>query len=617
MKRVARKTIQQTIQPTLTGKVFMLAMGEFFLSTIAGTLGAVCDGFIIGQTREVVEIGAISLTAPLFFFLSMIWALLATGSHALCVKRLARGRINETRDIISATLLLGMAIAVVFTLAVIIFSNGLTQVLGAEPDMDVFKPCRRYLAGTAIGIPAMAVIGLSSFVLNLEKKRRWFVCSIAVMCLTNTGLDLIAHHTHHGNMYVAGITTAIGYYAGALVLLICYSRLDFRLKPRFAKPPKHVIGSILRGGTSIGVSRLTGTCKLLLINNLLASSVTVAGLAAYNVQVQVNYIADALIMGSAQAVVMLAGIYYAEEDRKGLRRAIRIALRYVILIGLGVFILINFEPVIDAITVFYLGKGEDGVIYAVASVAVYFFAVGLLGQALAVLLANYLETIGHRIMSYIVYILDDIVFVLIAVSWARRSDMFTNDTDISIVASTFIGLFIAQIVMVLSIPILLLLFNLIINRRVVFGWDAILMLPKGFGVSKDNELTAAVFTVEEATEFASKAYEFCMERGVPQRKAYVASLAVEELSSQIIERGFSDGKAHRLELHLVCKGEELILRTRDDCRQFDPWAIAGQADDEEMSEEISETTGIRMIREMATEVNYTSAMKLNNLTIRV
>ena len=84
-------------------------------------------------------------------------------------------------------------------------------------------------------------------------------------------------------MYMAGITTAIGYYAGVLVLLICDGRQDFRLKLRFVKLPKHVIGSILRGGTSIGVGRLTETCKLLLINNLLASSVTVTGLAAYNV----------------------------------------------------------------------------------------------------------------------------------------------------------------------------------------------------------------------------------------------------------------------------------------------------------------------------------------------
>ena len=44
MKRAGKKTIQQTIQPTLIGKVFMLAMGEFFLSTIAGTHFAVkCD----------------------------------------------------------------------------------------------------------------------------------------------------------------------------------------------------------------------------------------------------------------------------------------------------------------------------------------------------------------------------------------------------------------------------------------------------------------------------------------------------------------------------------------------------------------------------------------------
>ena len=52
MKKKHGRTIKQTIQPTLTGKVFLLAMGDFFMTAIVGTLGAVMDGFIIGQTKR-------------------------------------------------------------------------------------------------------------------------------------------------------------------------------------------------------------------------------------------------------------------------------------------------------------------------------------------------------------------------------------------------------------------------------------------------------------------------------------------------------------------------------------------------------------------------------------
>ena len=79
-------------------------------------------------------------------------------------------------------------------------------------------------------------------------------------------------------------------------------------------------------GMPFGVSRLTASCKAFYLNYIFTSTVTVAVLAAYNVQVQINYVTNALFMGVAQALSLLVCFYYAEENREGIRNTVRIAL---------------------------------------------------------------------------------------------------------------------------------------------------------------------------------------------------------------------------------------------------------------------------------------------------
>ena len=79
----------------------------------------------------------------------------------------------------------------------------------------------------------------------------------------------------------------------------------------------------------------------------------------------------------------------------------------------------------------------------------------------------------------------------------------------------------------------------------------------------------------------------------------------------IIEKGFNDEKNHVLELRLVRKDDELILRMRDDCALNDPMRHISDSDDP------ASGMGIKMILDLATEVAYTSSLKLNNLMIRV
>ena len=61
------------------------------------------------------------------------------------------------------------------------------------------------------------------------------------------------------------------------------------------------------------------------------------------------------------------------------------------------------------------------------------------------------------------------------------------------------------------------------------------------------------------------------------------------------------------------KGDDFIIRIRDDCLIFDPVNQLKLYSDDDLTHHM----GLRMIIKTAKVVRYTSALKLNNLFIRV
>ena len=91
-------------------------------------------------------------------------------------------------------------------------------------------------------------------------------------------------------------------------------------------------------------------------------------------------------------------------------------------------------------------------------------------------------------------------------------------------------------------------------------------------------------------------------------------LITEELSVFLAEHGFKDGKEHHINARLVSKNDDLIIRTRDDCKPLnlqDYYQLI--KDSQDKTKEIS----LAIIFEMAKDVKYTSTFGANNLIIRV
>lgn len=98
------------------------------------------------------------------------------------------------------------------------------------------------------------------------------------------------------------------------------------------------------------------------------------------------------------------------------------------------------------------------------------------------------------------------------------------------------------------------------------------------------------------------------------RRAYLASLSMEEMAGNIVEHGFKkDNKRHSVDIRIVHKDNKVILRIKDDCVPFDP----GERRKLTEGEDITKNIGIRMIFRIAADINYRNILGMNVLTIRV
>ena len=98
------------------------------------------------------------------------------------------------------------------------------------------------------------------------------------------------------------------------------------------------------------------------------------------------------------------------------------------------------------------------------------------------------------------------------------------------------------------------------------------------------------------------------------RRAYLASLSMEEMAGNIVEHGFKkDNKRHSVDIRIVHKDDDVILRIKDDCVPFDP----GERQKLTEGEDITKNIGIRMIFRIAADINYRNILGMNVLTIRV
>ena len=156
----------------------------------------------------------------------------------------------------------------------------------------------------------------------------------------------------------------------------------------------------------------------------------------------------------------------------------------------------------------------------------------------------------------------------------------------------------------------------IVSFLLILGWYVIrvrMHKPLLPGTAVLAEFRSTVASLSESAAVSEEIHEFCRMNSVPERMAVYAALCAQELADNSLTHGFNDTRRHHLEVRVILRETDLILRVRDDCRPFDlteRYRLIHPADP-------ADNIGLRMIYAAADDVSYSSALRLNNVCIRV
>lgn len=580
---------------------FYSTLFVFVVSSLTTSIGSLIDGVIIGQCLGVDSVTAFGIISPLMFVFALIGSIVSSGSRNRFTRIMGEGKIEKARGVFSLACILSVGIALLLMLIMLCFSRSISEMLGARGNAaNILPKAQAYLIGVAIGLPAMNAVRTLSAYMTIDSDKKLTIISTVVMTIANILMDLFVAFVIHGDTLEMGITTSLGYYIAFVVLLLHFRKKDIMLKFSFKNIQWKESFKIIKTGLPVGVCRTSNTIRSAIMNNLLAITASAGAVAAYTVHRSADGFLNPITIGMADTVALISGILIGEQNRPKMKTLLFSSVQATLIITVGISILAFFlAPVFAGL---YIKDDPTALEFAVRSVRCY--AIGMPFYGLNLIYQNYLQGIGKSVLSSISgFLLEGALLVLSAVIMLP---IFKQE-------AIWFAFPVTQVLMFAYFGIVVLVENCRMKNYKLDLWNRVILLPKTFDVPDEDRLDTTVYNLDEVMNLKEKAWDFCTEKGCDNRRRYVIALCVEELARNIVQHGFKENKKNCIDLRIIKKDENYIVRIRDNCVLFNPKKELQLINDEDLTYHM----GLRLAFETAEDIQYTSLLKLNNLIIKV
>ena len=589
------------IKKGVLSKTFYITFFVYVLTAFTSVIGFLIDGAIIGQYLGVNSIAAYGIISPLVSMFALIGIVLSAGSRSRFTRLIGEGETKKAVGIFSLSLLLSLLIALFIMIITIIFANPISKMLGASGNAaNILPEAASYLIGVAIGLPAMNAVRTLNIYMTVDGNQKLSVISTVAMTVTNIILDLVVIFVIHGNMLGMGLTTSISYYVAFLILLLHFKRKNRLLNFSFKSINFKESFGIVKTGLPMGICYVGSTIRSILMNNMLAIVASSGAVAAYAVQRSADDFLNPVTIGIADTVALMAGILLGEHDKPQMKKLLKNSVSATFIFTLGISIIAFFlAPLFASI---YIKNNPEALSFSIRAVRCY--AIGMPFYGLNLIYMNYLQGIGKsKISSILGFVFE--CGLLVTISFIMLP-MFKQE-------AIWLSFPVTQILTLLICGIITLINKLKDSNKKIKVWDKALLLPDDFDVDEKDRIDISINSEEEVMDLSKAAWNFCTEHGCDDKRRYIISLAIEELGTNIIKYGFRGSKKYSIDLRIIKKDNDYIVRIRDNCPLFDPKKQLELYS----KEDLIHHTGIRMAFSLAKEVNYVSALNLNSLLIKI
>ena len=579
----------------LTKLVFRLLPAQILLAAV-GSVNSLVSGYFASNYVGINAMSAVGLFGPINMLLTAISMMLVGGSVILCGKYLGQNEQEKLQDNFSLNLLITILVAAVFTL--VIGGLGLTGLTGIFTKDAAVRPLfDRYLTGQAIGVFPLFIGNLLTAFLSIENRGKRTIVSSIIYIIVNILLNFF--FVRHFGMETFGLALASSLGLWVFMFVQAWPFLTGRLplRLRIGHLDSVETSRILRVGFPGAASNVYQTLRGFIVNSLIMIYVGSVGISAFSASDNVMRIFWAVPVGMTAVSRLLMSVSIGEEDRQTLTDVMRIMFKRFLPIQ-GVISLFIIICAVPFTRIFFQDPAEP-----VYMMTVWGFRILPLCMPLSIICMHftcYGQASGKQGLVHLLSVLDGVVCVV------GFSALLVPKTGMN-------GVYIANVLNGVVTTLVIIGYALLKKKRIRTMED-LMVVPDSFGAPPEERLDLSIRSLEEVVSIAERVQAFCLERGVDSRRAYLAGLALEEMAGNIVDHGFTkDAKRHSVDVRVVHKDDDVILRLKDDCVPFDP----GERQQITAGDDMTKNIGIRMVFKIARDIQYQNMLGLNVLTIRI
>lgn len=572
----------------LLGKKFREYLFPTIISNMSILLASFVDGIIVSKLINDDAFSAVNLAEPVVLFMQALFFLFGIGG-AICIS-IAKGQRDEHKAnaVFTLSFIASVVVAVIVTITGIVLIDPITRLLCSNNAL--FDYVRNYALFNIYGAVFMIVVPYLVFIIRTDGMPKLSANILLVSNVVNLMMDFVYMGVFKMDTSGAALATVTGYVVGfgmELYYLLFFKKRTLRFI-KLKKADLKYLGELSTGGIASVVNTILLFVKAILLNKIVLGATGTDGMAVFSVcNFTVTFI-SMFVTGGSDTMTPIVGLLYGERDYKG----IDIVLRKTF-----VFVGASCAVIIAAIMAFphlllQLFSVTSPARVALGVPAVRIFSLSLIGMGVCYVMMNYLQATKQKAVSVAITFLRGLI-ITVPLVYLLSNLLGLNGVSLAFVLSEALTAALAFLIC------------FVISRVKSDKYSGLLLHER-------QTETSALFDAslqpeaQQAAGIADSIIAFCNENGVKGKTADYAGVLAEELVEHI--RLFNQNKKQP-QIDLICRvtEEEVILSVRDNGEAFDAATV----------DEGDEFTNLNVIHSLADSTDYTRALGLNNMLVKI
>lgn len=592
--------LNQSNLKMLTNLLFRLLPVQILLAAV-GAVNGIVSSYFASNYVGVDAMSAVGLYSPINMLISSFSMILVGGSVILCGEYMGKNRRDSMQGVFNLNIMLSLLIASAFTVIYIILAlSDMTGFITRDP---VIRPLfNRYLLGQAAGlIPLLLGNSFASF-LSLENRGKVTLTASVVFIAVNILLNYVFVFLLRLNELGLALAASLGMWVfmGVQLPFFLTAKSSFRFS--LGKVDWGESGAVIRIGLPGALTYVYQTARGLIVNKLMEVYIGSVAISAFATSDYVMRIFWAVPTGMIAVSRMMISVSSGEEDRQTLADVMRVMFRRFIPLQC----LISAAIILCAVPftrIFYHNAAEP--VFAMTAAGLRILPLCMPFSVMCMHFTCYAQVSGKQLLVHLLSIFDGVISV------AGFSALLIGFLGIN-------GVYVANVLNGVVTTLIIIIYSWVRIRHFPRNMDELMVIPDDFGAPENQRMDLSLHSMKEVVSVAESVQSFCLAHGIDSRRSNLAGLSMEEMAGNIIDHGFTkDKRPNSVDIRVVHKDDDVILRIKDDCVPFDPGERLKMTSDESIGEDPMKNIGIRMVYKIAREVQYQNVLGLNVLTLKI